>query len=222
MPAHSNSSCKIINLLIMFVLLIIARNIAFADDTDSTTYLSDSTSIILDNDITDKEIGFYLIGGLGLSGGPSISSIMYPFDSSPAINLGIELPTSNHLFSLELKGFYWVAKSKYELNKRDHSYFIKLSKDIYSLYWFSADVKYFFSDKTNKFRIAIHLGYLFLCSNRGISGLDIGLGANYILDELNYMNLTYSGCLDRLPGSPMTFGYLPTVFMLNFCHNFKW
>lgn len=214
---------KTMEFLIIFIFVLLIKNIASAEESVEGMNVVDSTDFGIEIDTIKRVTGYYLISGIGISGGPSISSMKYPFNSSPAINLGIELPiTYDHLFSLELKGFCWVGKSKYKLKNDDQSYFINLSNDFYSLMWLSGLLKCYFLGNNDRFRISFHLGYLFLCSNKRISGIDFGLGANYTIDELNYINITFSGCIDRLPGSPFTPGYLPSIFMLNFCHNFKW
>lgn len=200
-----------------FIVLTIASCHAFAKDYDSNQVIQKDTTNIEPIVSTDKYPDNFIIGGIGVASYFGGSGKI--FNTGPVINLGIEFPfTTSHIFSFEILSFLFVAKSTNEFTEWDKEYYNKISENIYLYFGFSALIKYYFCEITERFRISLHLGFS-LSSNERTTGLELGIAINYKLNEFSFLNLSYTTHGTKFNNFAIE-NYLPDLLIINYCHSF--
>lgn len=194
-----------------------------AAEIDSNIVYTGNTGINNADSAKDVGIGFYLIGGIGITSGETFSDWSESFYLGPAFNLGIELPfTQSHQFAVELLGHCWMAKPK---PGNSHSDYLQITPNIYSQMYLSTALKYYINTKSQKLKFSIFIGLMFLSTNKSQTGPEIGLAINYFLNKNCFVNITgtiYIFGTSVGGGSGGVNGSVPNLLMLNCCYKFNW
>jgi hypothetical protein len=176
-------------------------------------------------DSTKKVLDLIAIVGLGMTTGSTYGTWENDFSNGPALALGLEVPFSkSHYFAFQLYGHTWVAKSRRghspNLSHVNYRRYIELSSNYYSQIGLSAALKFYLVNESEKFRVSILLGYMFLCSYDEDTGLDIGLDLYYRINKNLTLNLSRRINLGHIDFGGNSHSD-PNILMLNICCNFQ-
>ncbi len=196
-----------------------------AGEIDSTSYLSDSTSISLEIDTSDKEIGFYLFGGLGVVADGAVGSRWFDeFNIGIAQNFGIELPFSRlHIFSAEASFNSWISQLKNCSPDCCNESYLYFGNGICSQVSFSCRFRtYLFSNKA-KIRASVHLGLMMFNSSCEAKGIEFGFAFHYKINQQSFISMSYNSNIAGISVSGYTCrGTVPSVLMINYSRKFSW
>jgi hypothetical protein len=206
---------------LVFIAILFAGVYSFADSNDSTALVKYDSLEINNLDSTKKVHDLIAIIGLGMTTGSIWDSWERDFSNGPALALGLEVPFSkSHCFAFQLYGHTWVAKSREWYDYDHYKRYIDLSSNFYSQIGLSAAIKFYLGNESEKFRASILLGYMFLCSYKEDTAIDIGFDLYYRINKNITINLSRRINLGH-PDIGGSHHDVPNLLMLQICYNFQ-
>ena len=203
-------------LLVFVVLLLSFSERSFGN-------LSNTVDSVNNDTIKSKGLDLILVGGLGIAYSNAYWS--EHFNTSPSLQIGLELPFKNSSQnSFEILFCSWVAKMRPNSYYDPELYYNNIGKDMYSQIGLTAVIRNYLNSDTSKVRLSIHYGLHFLAMD--YLGIDLGLALEYKINNKLKLQLAKRFIIDFLLNN-MFIGIMgekitPNLLMLNICYNFKW
>ena len=174
-------------------------------------FAQDSTRVEQNTKNNDFEkYHIYLIGGGGIARFNKSDLI----NSSPTINLGLDIPLSKaYICSLEFMGHSWIARKQSSNGFYEGSSISIDDKLIMQIAGSIAFKVHFAGEKNSPFRSFFHIGLMVGTGSR-YNGLDLGFGFNYKLSKKLRIQLSlrgFSGDLNFVRFSVFN----PTLYLVN-------